>query len=272
MTTLSQKYANKDTRDGIALNKTYLVPIEQLYIEPNFNVREVNQEHVEYWCNAWLSNASIPALDVTPTDNGVRVDDGQHRTLGALLANDRGAEITRIECRDFRGSEADLIAHMVNSSQGRPLEPLERANAYQRLKSFGWTNDEISKKIGRSVSDVQTHLALIDVPEQIKDRVKAGELSYASAVTVTREHGENAVNVINEAAEEAKKNGKDKITAKVLKPKKTKLANDLNSIRALQIIKNADFQIIDNRIVITLIDDEMSELQDIVQEMRTNEV
>lgn len=36
MKTLSQKYANKDTRDGIAVNKTYLVPFDQLYLEPGY--------------------------------------------------------------------------------------------------------------------------------------------------------------------------------------------------------------------------------------------
>lgn len=236
MKTLGQQYANKDTRNGIALNKTYLVPIEQLYIEPDFNVREVDQEHVEYWCNAWLSGASIPALDVTPTSKGIRVDDGQHRTLGALMANERGAEIARIECRDFRGTEADLIAHMVNSSQGKPLEPLERAKAYQRLKGFGWTNDEVAKKVGRSVSDIHTHLSLLDVPDAIQERVKSGELSYASAVSITRQHGDNAVEVVEEAAKEAKSQGKEKITAKQLAPKKKN-----NSKRIAEIMRSAEF-------------------------------
>jgi len=78
----------------------------------------------------------------------------------------------------------------------------------------------LRKKYGRSVSDVQTHLSLGDVPDAIKERINAGQISYANAVAVAREHGDDAVNVIDAAVEEAKAHGKDKVTAKTLKAKK----------------------------------------------------
>jgi hypothetical protein len=67
----------------------------------------------------------------------VKVIDGHHRYYGAIEATKSGAQIIRLECKDFVGNEADRIAFMVTRNQGRPLTALERAAAYQREKS-GW--------------------------------------------------------------------------------------------------------------------------------------
>ncbi len=241
MTTLSKVYANAETRNGIVVNKSYVVPIEMLYLEDGYNIRDADESHVEYFAQCWESGQPIPALTVIPDADGkkVKILDGQHRYLGALRAIERGAPIVRIECKDFTGDEADKIAFMVSSSQGKQLDPFERAKAYTRLKGFGWTNEEIAKKVGRSVSDVQMHLSLGDVPAEVKARISAGQISYANAVAVTREHGDDAVKVIDEAVEEAKAQGKDKVTAKVLKSKKIKPVD-----RLIELLKPADHVIL----------------------------
>ncbi len=241
MTTLSKVYANAEIRNSIVVNKSYVVPIEMLYLEDGYNIRDADKSHVEYFAQCWESGQPIPALTVIPDADGkkVKILDGQHRYLGALRAIERGAPIVRIECKDFTGDEADKIAFMVSSSQGKQLDPFGRAKAYTRLKGFGWTNEEIAKKVGRSVSDVQMHLSLGDVPAEVKARISAGQISYANAVAVTREHGDDAVKVIDEAVEEAKAQGKDKVTAKVLKSKKIKPVD-----RLIELLKQADHVIL----------------------------
>lgn len=261
MTTLSAKYAKPETRNGIKLNKTYSVPIYMLYIDTDVNVRGIHQEHVEYWAQCWINGDSIPTLDVTPTDKGIRVDDGQHRTLGARLANERGANITHIDCRDFNGDEIKLLFHMIKSSQGKALDPIERANGYLRGKALGLTNDRIAELAGRSVSDVQTHLAFLDVPEEVKQRVVNGEISYANAVTVTREHGDDAGTVIEDALRAAKASGKNKVTNKQIKKSKP-------SDRLIELISNVDFEIVNNRKVISGDESVIDEIMEIVMGLR----
>jgi ParB family chromosome partitioning protein len=241
MTSLNKIYADKETRGRIVVNKGYQVPVDQLYLEPGYNIRDADPAHVEYFAQCWESGQPIPALTVIPDADGKRIKilDGQHRYLGALLAIERGIPIARLECKDFTGDEADKIAFMVSSSQGKQLDPLERAKAYVRLKNFGWTNEEIARKVGRSVSDVQMHLSLGDVPDSIKQRINAGQVSYANAVAVVREHGDDAVKVIDDAVEEAKAQGKDKVTAKVLKAKKIKPVD-----RLIQLLKEADHMVV----------------------------
>jgi hypothetical protein len=67
----------------------------------------------------------------------VKVIDGHHRYYGAIEAMKAGAQIIRLECKDFVGNEADRIAFMVTRNQGKPLTALERAAAYQRLRNQG---------------------------------------------------------------------------------------------------------------------------------------
>ncbi len=71
------------------------------------------------------------------TEKGVKVIDGHHRYYGAIEATKAGADIIRLECKDFVGNEADRIAFMVTRNRGKPLTALERAAAYQRLRNQG---------------------------------------------------------------------------------------------------------------------------------------
>lgn len=198
---------------------TFLVAPSELYVEDGYNIRDVDQAHVEEFRDAYAAGEYVPPLTVEVTSQGIKVIDGHHRYAGAKLAEAAGHEL-RLEVNDITGtSEADKIALMVTSSQGKPLEPLERAKAYQRLKQQGWTNDEIAKKVKRSPSDVANMLALAECPEGIKEMVREGQMSYVMAIDLAKEHGEAAPAVAAEALEKAKAAGKEKVTKKFTAPK-----------------------------------------------------
>lgn len=210
MATLNQHYSSKTT--GTTVRKTFMVPLNELYVEPGFNIREIDAEHVEEFRQAYLAGEYVPALAVEVTPRGVKVIDGHHRYHGALLAEKDGAEL-RLECKDFTGNEADKVAFMVTSSQGKALGPMERAEAYRRMRNQGLTNDEIATKVKRSISDVVNHLQLIDCEQPIKDMVKQGDMSYTTAIALQKEHGANAGVVAEELKEKAAAQGKKKVSA-----------------------------------------------------------
>lgn len=212
MTTLSLIYKDKDQKGtNITTRKTYLLGVDELYIEPGYNVRDIDQQHVEEFRDAFIAGEHVPPLTVQVTEQGVKVIDGHHRWHGAKLAQAAGHDI-RLECKDFVGSEADRIAFMVTSSQGRALEPLERAAAYQRLVNQGWEPAEIAKKVKRSVADVDHHLALLTVGDGLIEMVKTGEVAATTAVAMVREHGTQASAVAQQQLEKAKASGKKKLT------------------------------------------------------------
>lgn len=218
MSTLERLYKNKaESGKNITTRKTFLVGVDELYIEPGYNVRDIDPTHVEEFRDAFIAGEHVPPLTVQVTDQGVKVIDGHHRWHGAKLAQEAGHEI-RLECKDFTGSEADRIAFMVTSSQGRALEPLERAAAYQRLKNQGWEPAEIAKKVKRSIADVDHHLALLTVGDGLIEMVKTGEVAATTAVAMVREHGAKAETVAKTQLAKAKAGGKKKLTRAAAMP------------------------------------------------------
>lgn len=219
MTTLSQLYKQKDKNGtGAKVNKAYVVPVSELYVEPGFNVREIDQEHVGEFRDAFIAGEYILPLTVQVTEQGIKIIDGHHRYYGALAATEAGYPIERVECKDFVGSDADRIAFMVTSSQGKPLTSIERGKAYQRLINQGWEHAEIAKKVKRSVSDVVMHIDLVSCDDPLLDMVRSGEVAATTAVALSREHGPQAVSVASRQMDKAKASGKAKLTRSAALP------------------------------------------------------
>ena len=218
MSTLSLVYKDKEKNSTeITTRKTYLLGVDELYVEPGYNVREIDQTHAEEFRDAFIAGEHVPPLAVQVTEKGIKVIDGHHRYFGAKMAQEAGYEL-RLECKDFVGSEADRIAFMVTSSQGRALQPLERAAAYQRLINQGWEPSEIAKKVKRSVTDVEQHLQLLTCGDGLIEMVKAGEVAATTAVALQREHGAKASSVAQEQMEKVKAAGKKKLTRAAAMP------------------------------------------------------
>lgn len=212
MATLGQLYSTGNS--GLTVKKTHMVPLQSIYIEEGFNVRDIDFDHVNEFKEAFIAGEYIPPLFVEVTEKGVKVIDGHHRYLGALEAVKSGHEIARIECKDFTGTEADKIAFMITSSQGKPLSPTERAVAYHRLINQGFSVDEIAKKVKRSPTDVRHHLQLSECEPQIKAMVKAHEISSSDAIALQKEHGALAAQVAKQALIDAQEQGKNKVVLK----------------------------------------------------------
>lgn len=216
MPSLGQLYNDKDA--GLTTRKTYNVPLEKIYAEEGYNVRELNQAHVEEFRDAFIAGEYIPPLAVEVTERGVKVIDGHHRYHGALAAVEMGHEIVRLECKDFTGSEADKIAFMVTSSQGLALTPLERGAAYHRLQNQGWSSAEIAVKVKRSESDILQHIQLHECTPYIKKLVRDGSMNYAIAIGISREHGVYADREASRLMKKAEAAGKKKITKSIANP------------------------------------------------------
>ena len=137
MTTVKQLYANKDKDDKtITTAKTFFVTPDRIHIDPSLNIRELYPESVEYFRQAYVAGEFVPPIIVQMTEKGIWSMDGQHRTAGAKLAL-KDVPHLKLEVVEFKGNEADRVAFMITSPQGRPLTAMERARAYPRLSNQG---------------------------------------------------------------------------------------------------------------------------------------
>jgi len=142
----------------------------------------------------------------------VRVDDGQHRLVGAGMAIAAGTDIPRIECKDFVGTELERLAHQAGSNDSLQITPIQRATQYNRARKRGYEIAEIAKAFHRSVSDIESHLQLLSAGPEIIGMVESGEMASTTAVALTREYGPQAGTVATEQMAKAKAAGKKKLT------------------------------------------------------------
>lgn len=201
------------------------IPYKDLHIEPGFNERDRTEDFdqsVRELADYILSGGTYPPLECRVADDGkVFVVDGHRRHEAIGLAIKAGAPIEWVDIRQFVGNDADRVARIVTSAQGRPLSPLETSRVYKRLQGFGLSPADIAKKVARSLQHVNELLTLANANTDVQKHVSEGAVSAKNAAALVRQHGERAGAVLDGKLAEAKAQGKAKVTAKSLAPRST---------------------------------------------------
>ncbi len=82
---------------------------------------------------------------------------------------------------DFKVFEAALIENV----QRQDLSPIEEAAGYKKfMASFGYTQDQLGDKFGKSRSYVANSLRLLSLPDRVKAYIEDGKLSVGHARTL----------------------------------------------------------------------------------------
>lgn len=199
------------------------IRLDDIHEEPGFNLRIEGEElaaSIEALADYIAAGGIFPALEVRPrAGGGVFVVDGHRRRRALLLARDRGAPVEWVNVVAFVGNDADRVARIITSAEGRALSPLEVALGYKRLAGLGLTADEIATRVGKTRQHVDQLLILANANTDVQRMVAAGGVSAAVAVKVAREHGEAAGQVLQQELDKAKAAGKGKVTDGTMKGK-----------------------------------------------------
>ena len=101
-----------------------------------------------------------------------RIVAGERRFRAAQIAGLKEVPVTI-----FKGEEEYQVS-LIENLQREDLNPIEIAEAYNELmERFNYTQDELSKKVGKSRSEVSNSMRLLNLCEKVKDLVRRGELS-----------------------------------------------------------------------------------------------
>jgi ParB family chromosome partitioning protein len=74
---------------------------------------------------------------------------------------------------------------LIENLQRTDLSPIDEATGYRRLMDqFNQTQEEVAATMGRSRSHIANTLRLLDLPEEVRDLVKRGELSAGQGRTL----------------------------------------------------------------------------------------
>ena len=224
----------KKATTGVSSGDLWKMPIDRIRVIPGFNARNKDADYkasVREYANSMLANGydeTKPLAGYVFEENGesfIGITDGHTRFDAVALANSEGAQITHLPVvTKARGtSMEDITVALVTNNTGKPLKPLEVAVVIKRLVGYGMEPKDIAKRIGITTAYLNSLLDLLAAPKALRDMVSNGTVAATLAIDTLKKHGKDAAKVLSGATKEAKKAGKERVTAKHVK-KATKKA------------------------------------------------
>ena len=126
-------------------------------------------------------NGVFQPIIVRKSVNGYEIIAGERRYRASKLAKKK--KIPAI-VRKFDESQMMEVAVLENL-QREDLTPLEEAQAYEMLqKNLGLTQEEVSKRMGKSRPYIANYLRLLTLPSKTKRLLQHGDLSMGQARTL----------------------------------------------------------------------------------------
>lgn len=171
-------FADNSTED-LSPQSVSILPIGE--IEPN---REQPRKNFDSESLAELSqsireNGVLQPILVRPlADGGYKIVAGERRYRAAM---DAGLFEIPVVVRALSDEEAALIA-MIENLQREDLNPFEEAEGMKDLiERFGFTQQDLADRLGKSRPAVANSLRLLAVPEKIRQMVENQELTAGHA-------------------------------------------------------------------------------------------
>lgn len=119
-------------------------------------------------------NGIIQPLIVRKTQAGYEIVAGERRWRAAIRA-----ELTKVPCIiKTLSDEQNMLFAIIENMQREDLNPIEEAEGLSRMMfTFGLTQEEVSKSVGKSRPYIGNSLRLLKLPDYIKEAMSAGKIS-----------------------------------------------------------------------------------------------
>jgi len=127
------------------------------------------------------SNGIVQPIVVRRHGNRYQIVAGERRWRAAQRAGLRRVPVTLKEISDEKLLEVALIENI----QRQELNVVEEARAYRKLlDNIGFTQEELSERVGKDRSMISTALRLLKLPEQVLEFVESEKLTPGHARTL----------------------------------------------------------------------------------------
>lgn len=150
-------------------------------IEPNKDQprKQFDEDALMELADSIRQHGVIQPLLVRPLDNGMyQLVAGERRWRASRMA---GLMEVPVVIRDLSDHEAMEIA-LIENLQRKDLNVIEEALGYQQLmEKYDMTQEKVAERVGKSRPAVANALRLLNLPEQVIDMVKTGEVTAGHA-------------------------------------------------------------------------------------------
>lgn len=225
--------------ESILSNDSGIVELKVTDIEPNKEQprKNFNQEKLQALADSISQHGVVQPIIVKKKDKGYTIIAGERRWRAAKIA---GLRTIPAIIKDLSSRETMEIA-LIENLQREDLNPIEEAEAYQRLmEEHGLTQEDLSKLVGKSRASIANSVRLLSLTEKVKEML-INEL-------LTPGHARTLITI--EDSERQKKLA-DEIVSRNLSVRETeKFVNDQKSLsrKKRKAVKDADILDMEERL------------------------
>jgi ParB/RepB/Spo0J family partition protein len=166
----------------LGTGKLYMLKPKNIVVLEGFNPR-IDMGDMAALMKSIKRNGVKQPITVRKVGKHFELIDG-HRRLTAVIKLDLDKIPARLEAGKL--STEEMLNLALVSNDGKPLAPVEEADAFRRLVKGGWTPRAISVATGKSLRLVKDRLTLISAHPDVAAAVKAGKLSVGLGLAIAK--------------------------------------------------------------------------------------
>lgn len=154
------------------------VSVNEISPNPFQPRREFDKERLEDLASSIRLYGVLQPIVVRLGSSGYQLVTGERRWRASQIA---GLQEIPAVLREYTDAEMTAVA-LVENLQRENLNPIEEAVAYRRLiDEFGFTQEEISIKVGKSRPFIANTVRLLNLPTVVQEYVSRGTMSPGQA-------------------------------------------------------------------------------------------
>jgi len=160
--------------------KDSVVELKITDINPNGEQprKRFDEESLQELASSITENGVIQPIIVVKKGTGYRIVAGERRWRASRLA---GLTVIPAIVRDLTDLQT-MEQALIENIQRQDLNPLEEAYAMDRLmKEHGLTQEQLSKKLGKSRPAIANTIRLMAIDESLQDYIRNGDLTAGHA-------------------------------------------------------------------------------------------
>ncbi|MBO5102636.1 MAG: ParB/RepB/Spo0J family partition protein [Clostridia bacterium] len=167
-------------------DKTRQIPISRLHPNPDQPRKNFDQESLKELAQSIREHGIIQPIIAIAKDDNYIIIAGERRYRAAKMV---GLKTIPVIVRDYDEQERREIA-LIENLQREDLNPIETAIALKQLIEYGFSQDEVAQKIGKSKSAIINTIRLLNLQPEVLVLVEKGKLAAGIAralITLPRE-------------------------------------------------------------------------------------
>ena len=178
---VSDSAEKKQEKPAAAADAVQYINIHDIMPNANQPRKTFSEEKIDELSKSIKEHGIIQPIVVRKKGESYEIVAGERRWRAA-----RKAELTQVPCliRELTDEQNMLIA-IIENMQREDLNPVEEAEGLnQMITTFGMTQEQVSKSVGKSRPYIANSLRLLKLPEYIKNEIAEGRLSAAHGRTL----------------------------------------------------------------------------------------